>query len=109
LVRDYSSSCKAMVRAVRAAVPDLHLVSEPRGGFFSWVLLPENVSATALLPVAERHGVVFLPGRACAPSCPPEAFDRHARLCFAMEEPAQIEEGVRRLAAAVMEARTAAA
>lgn len=107
LVRDYSTACDAMVRAVRAAAPDLTLVSEPRGGFFAWVLLPEGMSADALLPIAERHGVVFLPGRACAPSCPPEAFERHARLCFAMEEPAEIKEGVLRLAAAVREARGA--
>jgi DNA-binding transcriptional MocR family regulator len=109
LVRDYSSACDAMIRAVRSAAPDLSIVSEPRGGFFAWVQLPAGVSADALLPIAERHGVLFLPGRACAPSCPPEAFDRYARLCFAMEEPAEIEEGVRRLAAAVKEARGATA
>jgi len=88
------------VRALHAA--NLELLSRPWGGFFAWVRLPVGVSADALLPIAERHGVVFLPGRACAPCCPQE-FDRHVRLCFAMEEPSEIEEGVRRLACAVSE------
>ncbi len=35
------------------------------GRYFVWVRLPEGMSAAELLPVAERHGVVFLPGPVC--------------------------------------------
>ena len=58
----------------------------PEGGYFVWVRLPEGVSATALLPVCERHGVAFLPGGRCAPGAAPEEFDAFVRLCFALHE-----------------------
>ena len=56
-----------------------------------------------MLPVAERHGVVFLPGAVCAPMLPAATFERCIRLCFAYEDRDAIVEGVARLKAAVDE------
>jgi len=104
LIHDYCLSCDVLVRALKKSAGELELVAEPSGGFFAWVRLPQGLSADRLLPIAERYGVVFLPGRACAPSCPPGTFDRYVRLCFALEEASEIEEGIKRLATAVREA-----
>jgi 2-aminoadipate transaminase len=37
-------------------------VEAPGGGWFVWLPLPAGVSASRLLPVAEEHGVSFVPG-----------------------------------------------
>ena len=67
--------------------------------------MPTGVAATALLPIAERFGVVFLPGPVCAPSLPAEGFEQYIRLCFAYESAEAIAEGVARLKAAIGEVR----
>ena len=78
----------------------------PRGGFFLWTHLPESLDATTLLPVAQRHGVIYVTG---------DAFfvngegAHYVRLAFSKPTPAQIQEGVRRFAAAVTEASSASA
>ena len=59
-----------------------------------------RVSPDALLPVAEAHGVVFLPGTRCGYEA---QFGGHARLCFAMEERDLLVEGAKRLGAATRE------
>lgn len=100
---DYATGCAALCAALDAACFEF---VRPRGGYFVWVRLPEGVSATALLPVCERHGVAFLPGPRCAPGAEGE-FEQYARLCFALHEPPELAEGVRRLAAAVAEVRGA--
>ena len=106
LTADYKKSCTALCAALRAAgCFEFH---EPAGGFFVWVRLPAGVTTDALLPVAESAGVVFLPGHVCAPCAPMGAYDRHLRLCFALLEPDELREGVRRLAAAVAQVQKAA-
>lgn len=67
------------------------------------VQLPERVTASALLPVAERNGVIFLPGAVCAPTAPSGEFDGFVRICFAYNGVEDICEGVRRLAVSVRE------
>jgi DNA-binding transcriptional MocR family regulator len=102
LKADYQRSAAAMCAAV-SGTRCLELATVPDGGYFAWVRLPEGIRATELLPVAERHGVVFLPGPVCAPACPAETWQSHVRLCFAWEDVAEIEEGVHRLELAVNE------
>ena len=98
---DYGASCAALCGALRDA--GCFRFAQPSGGFFVWVRLPDGVRAAELLPVAQRLGVVFLPGPVCAPTAPTAAYEGYARLCFALLEPPLLVEGVRRLAAAVAE------
>ncbi len=76
--------------------------SEPGGGFFAWVTLPEGITASELLPIAAGHGVGFLPGRFFYPEATGE--DRSLRLSFSSLPEARIEEGVGRLGAAIAHA-----
>lgn len=70
----------------------------PRGGFFLWTRLPEGVTGEELLPVAHQHGVIYVTG---------DAFfvdgtgAEYIRLAFSAPSHERIEEGVRRLAAAI--------
>jgi 2-aminoadipate transaminase len=66
--------------------------SRPEGGYFLWLELPEEVDSAAMLARAGDAGVTYVPG--------PD-FGGHpntARLAFSFVSPAEIEEGVRRLA-----------
>ena len=103
LRRDYSATCDAMCDELAAT--KLFSFERPSGGYFVWARLPVGVRTAALMPVAERLGVVVLPGQVCAPTSAESAaaYEGYVRLCFANVEVPEIKEGVRRLAAAVCE------
>ena len=67
--RSRSSACGSArsVRRSPSSVPPASApagcgFATPAGGFFIWLTLPRGLAATALLPVAEAHGVAFAPG-----------------------------------------------
>jgi len=66
--------------------------SRPEGGYFLWLELPESLDAGELLARATETGVTFVPGVDFGG--PPNS----ARLAFSFASPAEIEEGVKRLA-----------
>jgi DNA-binding transcriptional MocR family regulator len=69
----------------------------PRGGFFSWLTLP-NVDTTELARRAVERSVGIVPGSLFFPD------GRGAdsvRLSFSLVDEAQIDEGIERLAALV--------
>jgi DNA-binding transcriptional MocR family regulator len=98
---NYAAKCELMVAALRRELPEASFV-EPDGGFFIWLRLPEGVTASALGPVAHRHGVEFLAGPRCFAD---GSGDDHIRLAFSEEPPERIEQAVARLGAAVRELR----
>lgn len=72
--------------------------TEPTGGFFTWVRFP-GTDQSEILIRGIREGVVVVPGAACyaAPNAPSDA----VRIAFSGVEPAEIAEGVARLARAL--------
>jgi DNA-binding transcriptional MocR family regulator len=96
----YASRRDALTAALHEHLPAGCAFAVPAGGFFIWVTLPPGVTASALLPVAERHAVGFAPGnRFCS-----DGDDRSLRLCFSLYDEVSLAEGARRLGAAVAEA-----
>lgn len=75
----------------------------PRSGFSVWVELPDERPAEQVLRAAVDHGVAFEPGAPCFPCAPAERPQHHLRLCFSNLSPERIDEGIRRLAAAVQD------
>ena len=73
-------------------------VAAARGGMFLWARLAGDADAAALLPVALRHGVAFVPGAAFACDGSPSP---HLRLCFATLDDALLAEATRRLVRAL--------
>ena len=67
----------------------------PRGGFFTWVTLPEGVDTVALTPAARAAKVAYVPGR---PFYADGAGARQLRLAYSRVADDLISEGVRRLA-----------
>jgi DNA-binding transcriptional MocR family regulator len=74
----------------------------PLGGFFVWLRLPIGMSARALKPIAEQHGVSFAPSHRFYADAS-VARDDAMRLAFTMYDEAQLIEGARRLGAAVQQ------
>jgi 2-aminoadipate transaminase len=74
----------------------------PTGGHHVWVTLTRPLDERALYSEAVRHGVTFIPGSAITAERRSQA---SLRLSFALVEPEQLDEGVRRLARAVRELR----
>jgi 2-aminoadipate transaminase len=91
----------AMFAALEREFADGARWSRPEGGYFVWLELTEDVDASALLERAERGGVTFVKG---ADFFPGGAAGRSAaRLAYSYVSPAEIDEGVARLAAALPE------
>ncbi|MFH8555824.1 aminotransferase-like domain-containing protein [Streptomyces celluloflavus] len=102
-VRDaYRERRNALVDGLAAALPEGSRWNRPTGGMFVWATLPQGYDATALLPEVVRHDVAYVPG---APffAGPPDA--AAARLSFVTHSPAEITEGLGRLAEALRSAR----
>jgi 2-aminoadipate transaminase len=76
---------------------------EPRGGFFLWARLAPPLTSDVLLPVARRHGVIYVAGPAFFVD---GAGQEYLRLSFSAPPPDRIEQGVIRLAQAIEEAVT---
>jgi len=101
LRRTYASRRDALAAALREHLPAGCSFATPAGGFFIWLTLPAGLAATALLPMAEAHGVAFAPGaRFCS-----DGDDRSLRLAFSLYDEATLKEGARRLGAAVTAAQ----
>jgi DNA-binding transcriptional MocR family regulator len=88
--------------AVLCAAAARHLpataVLAPEGGMHVWLRLPRQLDDGETASAARRHGVAVMPGR---PFFPAEAPGPYLRLTFsAAPTEADLEEGVRRLAAA---------
>ena len=85
----------AMCDALDELLPEVEY-SRPNGGYFLWAKLPGGVTGDELLSVAGEHGVSFVPGSAFGENC-----DRFIRLAFSYPSPAEVKEGVARLARAL--------
>jgi 2-aminoadipate transaminase len=84
-------------------------VESPGGGWFVWLPLPGPLPAERLLPVAERHGVSFVPGpRFWADAADGSGGDDRARLSFSRLPAPDLAEAARRLATAVHRPESAA-
>jgi 2-aminoadipate transaminase len=75
---------------------------EPEGGYFLWVDLPRGTDVNALFDAAARHGLQFVTGSDFVL----EGADSSLRIAYSGVTPEEIEEGVRRLAAAYAETAT---
>jgi DNA-binding transcriptional MocR family regulator len=72
--------------------------TRPAGGLSLWLTLPDDVDERDFFVAAVEHGVGFARGEAFYPQLHTGG---HLRLSFGALPPAQIEEGVQRLAAAL--------
>jgi len=98
----YRAKKEAMVAALEKYMPNEEGLrwTNPDGGLFVWVWLPEGVDAEEMLPRAIAHKVAYVPG---ASSYVDGGGHNTMRLAFSLCALEQIDEGIHRLADVVTE------
>ncbi|MER6958058.1 PLP-dependent aminotransferase family protein [Streptomyces sp. NPDC000618] len=98
-VRDaYRERRDALLAGLPDALPAGSGWNRPDGGMFLWARLPSGHDATALLPRAIAHDVAYVPGAPFFAGHPDPAT---LRLSFTTHTPAEITDGLNRLAKAL--------
>ena len=94
----YRERRDALLGALGDHMPPGTTWTEPTGGFYSWVTLPEGLDARAMLPRAVAALVAYVPGTGFfVGDAEQEANRRSLRLSYCYPTPERIQEGVRRL------------
>lgn len=96
----YGAQRDLMVERIKAEFPPEVTCTEPEGGMFLWVTLPEGCSAFALFDLCIREKVAFVPGE---PFFVDGSGQRTMRLNFSNADPEHIVEGISRMARAIKE------
>ncbi|SDO63167.1 DNA-binding transcriptional regulator, MocR family, contains an aminotransferase domain [Nakamurella panacisegetis] len=91
----YAERRDAMIQALETHMPEGTTWTNPEGGFFVWVTLPEGFDTAAMLPRAVTARVAYVPGTAFYAD---GLGSRQMRLSFCFPTPERIVEGIRRLA-----------
>ena len=86
---------RTLAESLRSELPEAEFV-EPQGGYFMWVTLPEGSDVHALFDAAQERGVTFVKGTDFLL----EGGENTLRLAYSGVTPAEIDEGVTRLAEA---------
>jgi 2-aminoadipate transaminase len=94
----YSRRCSLLMEALREHMPEGVRWTEPEGGFFSWVTLPDDSDATELARAAVEEGVAVVPG---APFFSDGRGTNNVRLSFSRVADEAVAEGISRLAALI--------
>ncbi|HEX6967657.1 MAG TPA: PLP-dependent aminotransferase family protein [Micromonosporaceae bacterium] len=91
---------RVLAEALRRHIPDARF-TEPDGGYFLWVELPEDVHVDKLVPEAAARGVAVVKGSDFLLTGGEHAL----RMAYSAVTVDQIEEGVRRLSDAIAAVR----
>lgn len=94
LASTYKKQRDQMVSCIAAYCPPEIHYTEPDGGMFLWLTLPEGLSAMRLFQQAADEKVAFVPGQAFHPD---GSGDNALRLSYSTSDEATIEEGIKRL------------
>lgn len=90
----YRARRDAMLAGLAEHMPEGTTWTEPNGGFFVWVTLPEGLDSQAMLARAVTARVAYTPGTAFYAD---GLGSRNMRLSFCFPTPERIFEGTRRL------------
>jgi len=94
----YRRKCERTLAALERFMPPEVRWTHPRGGFFSWLTLPEGVDAGELAKRAVERGVGIVPGSVFFPD---GRGGDNVRLSFSLVGEELIDTGIERLAALV--------
>jgi len=95
----YRENRDAMVAALRRELPDATF-EIPEGGYYVWLTLPDDADGDAIARSANEGGVTVLPGSKFFASSDVPHPKNHLRVAYSHATPDEIDDGIRRLAAA---------
>ncbi|GAB3449918.1 aminotransferase-like domain-containing protein [Actinophytocola sediminis] len=94
----YRARRDTMIARLPEVLPPGSRWTDPDGGMFIWVRLPDGTNTETMLPAALREQVAFVPGAPFYATNPDPAT---LRLSFTTNSPPQITTGLRRLSVAL--------
>lgn len=96
----YKARNEEMGKALAREMPKGVTWTEATGGMFRWIVLPEGMNASTMLPAALKKKVAYVPGAAFYAVNPkPNTF----RVCFSNSSPEGIRGGIHDLAPVIEE------
>lgn len=98
MVDRYRSRRDIMLEALEEYFPKETSWTHPKGGFFVWARLPDNIDTTEMLAEAISKKVAYVPGRAFFTD---KSGKNYMRLAFCYPEEKDIYEGIKRLGGVV--------
>ncbi len=101
----YESHWNALRAALEEHMPDGCSWSEPTGGMFTWLRMPEGIDSVELRPAATAGGVAYVPG---APFYVDDEGANEVRLSFSALDEESLAEAARRLAGVIAQSPSAA-
>lgn len=96
----YGSQKKAMIESIKKHFPKNIKYTNPEGGMFLWVTLPNNYSAMELFEKTIKAKVAFVPGD---PFYVNKTNVNTLRINYSCSDEQTIEEGIKRLASCIKE------
>ncbi len=97
----YASHWEAAARALELYLPEGCTWSEPTGGMFTWLTLPETINTTTLRSAATAAGVAYVPG---SPFYAADPKYNELRLSFSHLDEEQLGIAIERLSKVVVAA-----
>ncbi len=110
----YHRKRDVMLNELRERVGDMAEWTDPKGGFFLWMKLRDDIDPNALAAAGREEAVAFVGGRGffadmTAGDAPTRGWSQgqsqHIRLAYSYTAEGEIPEGIRRLAKALERAR----
>ena len=98
LKKTYSRRMQSMCAALRSKLPASVRFTEPAGGFFIWLSLPEGRDTLDLLRKAKSRNVEFMPGPKFSSR---QGLKNCLRLSFAYYDTPDLLKGIERLVAVI--------
>ena len=100
---EYRKRAEAMINALNQHLPDEVTFTAPRGGFYIWLKLPENIDSTDILKKAIEKGVVFVSGKTFDPH---GKANNYIRLSYCNTSVEKINKGILLVVDAIKEVLT---
>jgi 2-aminoadipate transaminase len=101
--RTYRTHRDSMAAALHREIPEASF-DKPQGGYYIWLTFPVQTDTDALAKLALTEGAVVLPGSKffarCATGSTAGIPGNYMRLAYSHATPAEIDEGISRLARA---------
>jgi len=85
---------------LRIHLPDQAVFKVPKGGYFIWVRLPDNIDTISFRQAAQKQNVDFHPGVVFSHK---KGLNNYMRLSFAFYDEEVLVEGARRLGKVISE------
>lgn len=90
----YKERCELMVEMIKEYFPKSIKYTDPEGGMFLWLELPEGLDSDKILDDAVANGIAYIPGESFF-SFP--GVDNTVRMNFTMVKDEEIREGIKKL------------